>query len=92
VRPLRERRLDIAERNRDILDSSFAVHEVSQELGEGAATLRARYGLRTPDAIICATAFSAGCSYLVTNDDKFDNVQGIRILKVSDYVSREETT
>ena len=35
-----------------------------------AAALRARYGLRTPDAIHCATAIRAGCDTFLTNDAK----------------------
>jgi len=35
-----------------------------------AAALRARYGLRTPDAIHCATAIGAGCDVFLTNDAK----------------------
>ena len=36
-----------------------------------AAELRARYGLRTPDAIHCATALAARCDGLLTNDKAF---------------------
>ena len=35
-----------------------------------AAALRARHGLRTPDAIHCATAIHAGCDAFLTNDAK----------------------
>jgi predicted nucleic acid-binding protein len=86
VRPLRENQRALADRYRDILQSSFAVHEFSLELAEQAAALRAEYGLRTPDAIICATALGAGCAFMITNDDKFDRVAGIRTLKVDEYV------
>ncbi len=36
-----------------------------------AADLRARYGLRTPDAIHCATAMAARCDAVLTNDAAF---------------------
>jgi len=31
-------------------------------------------------------ALSAACAFMITNDDKFDRVAGIRTLKVNDYV------
>lgn len=39
-----------------------------------AAELRARYGLRTPDAIHCATAIRSGCDVFLTNDAKLRSV------------------
>jgi len=37
---------------------------------DGAAELRARYGLRTPDALHLACAQHHGCQALWTNDDR----------------------
>jgi predicted nucleic acid-binding protein len=90
VGPLRQDREDVATRYREILSSSIAVHPVTSQLADEAATLRAKYGLRTPDAIICATALRIGCDYVVTNDEDFKDVEGIRALVIKDYL-REET-
>ncbi len=38
-------------------------------VADGAARLRARHKLRTPDALIVATALAAGATGLVTNDE-----------------------
>lgn len=41
---------------------------LTSEIAADAARLRARYGIRTPDAIHAATALAAGAACLVTND------------------------
>ena len=49
-----------------------------------SAEIRARYGLRTPDAIMVATAMEAGASLAVTNDRDWQKVQEIEILLLQD--------
>lgn len=44
-----------------------------------AGDLRAKYGLRTPDAIHIATAIDAGASVFYTNDKKLKIVKEIKI-------------
>jgi predicted nucleic acid-binding protein len=39
-----------------------------------AASLRARYGLRTPDALQISVALAAGCSAFLTNDARLQRV------------------
>ena len=49
-----------------------------------AAEIRARYGMRTPDAIMLATAVESGATLAVTNDDAWRKVDGIEILLLRD--------
>ena len=88
IKPIRQNRTELADEYREyLIDSKNVVfHELDQVLADQAGVLGGRYGLRTPDAIICATALRANCAYMITNDGKFDLVEGIRTLKVSDYV------
>jgi predicted nucleic acid-binding protein len=52
-----------------------------------AAQLRALYkSLRTPDALLLATAFAAGCKSFLTNDRSLPDLPGLRILRLRDYV------
>ena len=46
---------------------------------DGAARLRARHKLTTPDALIAATALAAGATGLVTNDTALTRVAGIEV-------------
>ncbi len=50
------------------------------ELADLAAQLRARHQLKTPDAIIAATAASAGVTALITNDPLFERVEAFQSL------------
>ena len=53
---------------------------VSEKITEASAVLRARYNLRTPDALQVATAIEAGCEAFVTNDIKLTRITEIRVL------------
>jgi predicted nucleic acid-binding protein len=59
---------------------NLKVFDITPEISAEAARLRARYGLRTPDAIHAATALAAGADVLVTNDrDLLKAVPGIAV-------------
>jgi predicted nucleic acid-binding protein len=49
-----------------------------------AAEIRARYGLRTPDAIMVATAVESGATLAVTNDDAWKKLREIDVLLLRD--------
>ena len=49
-----------------------------------AAEIRARYGFRTPDAIMIATAIESGATLAVTNDRDWKKVGEIEILLLQD--------
>lgn len=54
-----------------------------------AAEIRARYGLRTPDAIMLATAVEAGATLAVTNDDAWKRVKELDVLLLGDLTKQE---
>lgn len=58
----------------------FMLLSVIAQIAETAADLRARYNLRTPDALHVATAMVAHCDALLTNDAGFKRVTEITIL------------
>lgn len=60
--------------------SNFEVVSVSQEIAITAARLRARGGLRLPDALQAATALEIGAVALVTHDRDFSRLEGLRVL------------
>ena len=49
-----------------------------------AAEMRARYGLRTPDAIMIASAVETGATLAVTNDDAWRKVKELDIMVLRD--------
>jgi predicted nucleic acid-binding protein len=67
---------------RELLTETDYVEMVSvtPELAENAAHLRARYHLRTPDALHIAAAIESGCDAFLTNDLGLKRVTELRVL------------
>jgi len=82
VYPLRQFDTSLAERYRNILSFSPSLRtvEVSREIAERAAELRAIYNLQTPDSIQMATALVNGASFFLTNDVRLPSVPGLQVL------------
>ncbi|GAB4516736.1 MAG: hypothetical protein OHK0046_22570 [Anaerolineae bacterium] len=85
-RPLQEQRHDLAREYRKILIDSqqFQLLPVTLSIAEQSAALRARYNLRTPDALHVATALNAGCDAFLTNDGGIRRVTELQILMLDD--------
>jgi predicted nucleic acid-binding protein len=73
-------RLEQEYRNILLHSGGFDLLPVTAQIAESAAALRARYNLRTPDALHVATAIAAGCDALLTNDAGVKRVAEIAIL------------
>jgi predicted nucleic acid-binding protein len=58
----------------------------SLEIADAAARLRARHGLRTPDALVAATAIHTGATGLITNDVTFRRISELQILVLDDLL------
>lgn len=67
---------------KEILQSSegFRLLPVTENIAESAAHLRARYNLRTPDALHVGTAIEGQCEAFLTNDASIKRVTEVRIL------------
>ena len=58
----------------------LSVIPVTDEIAERAAFLRARYNLKTPDAVQLATTLVSGSRFFLTNDADLPSVEGIQLL------------
>jgi predicted nucleic acid-binding protein len=65
---------------------NLSIIPLTDDIAERAAFLRARYNLRTPDAVQLATALVSGCHAFLTNDDRFLVARGIKILVLDQLV------
>ncbi len=76
----------LARRYRTLLlrSRNFIVVPVDSVIADTAAEIRARYRLRTPDALQLATAMQAGCEAFLTNDDALRRVRDIRVLALDE--------
>ncbi|MEG4083105.1 PIN domain-containing protein [Microcoleus sp. POL10_C6] len=59
---------------------SLTVVELTPDIAETAAQLRATYNLRSPDSIQMATAIHEGASFFLTNDARLPSLPGLTVL------------
>ena len=85
VKPLRDQNSADIERYRDFFASTgLQIVEVNSLVLETATLLRARHGLRTPDAIQAASAMSVkGPVMFLTGDRQFRKVPALNVRLVS---------
>jgi predicted nucleic acid-binding protein len=86
VQPYHHEDSNLAEKYKEILlhsDNLFIV-PVSSEIADKAAEFRARYGIRTPDAIQIATALQGGSSIFMTNSRSLKKIQEIEVITLCD--------
>ncbi|MEP7010589.1 MAG: type II toxin-antitoxin system VapC family toxin [Acidobacteriota bacterium] len=85
VVPKRMGRGDLCRRYRDLLESfpNLDFHELDGDTAEKAAELRARYDLRTPDAIHLATALAAGAEKFASEDRRLRKVKELAVVPLS---------
>lgn len=86
VKPLREGQMTVAKQYREILTTAPGIElfDVTSSIAEQAARLRARYNLRTPDAIQLATSIEIGADYFLTNDNRLKIVNETTIVGVDE--------
>lgn len=95
VHPTKSGNAELAKKYRELLFKTKGIRtiNVTQEVAEEAARLRASYNIRTPDAIHVATAIKAGADFILTNDISFPLLTNPKVV-VLDQIkdSRSETT
>ena len=86
VKPLRDGQTAIAKQYRDILTTAPGIElfDVTSAIAEQAAQLRAKYNLRTPDAIQLATSIELGADYFLTNDNRLKIVIETTVVAVGE--------
>jgi predicted nucleic acid-binding protein len=82
IHPMRKGDPELADQYRRILLESDHVSTlpVSEVIAEEAAQLRARHGLRTPDAIQLATAIRSQAAFFLTNDNRLPELAPLKTL------------
>ncbi len=86
--PIQQGNLQLQTQYRTLLLSSahFEVHNVDVKIAEYAAELRAKYRLRTPDALQVSTAISTGCQAILTNDKNWKRVTELQVIIVDELL------
>jgi len=88
--PLRAGDTRLATRyRRGLIDASdISLVPVSPQIADLAAQIRAEKGWRTPDALVAATALDRACDILISNDERFKQLRGLRALFLNDFVPK----
>lgn len=86
VQPFRSGDGVLAQRYEEILSNSnyFRIEPITTATARYAADLRARYNLRTPDALHIAAAITSGCDAFLTNDTDIKRVLEITVLTLDE--------
>lgn len=80
VGPYKQRQLHLALSQIALLNQLPTLHiqELTQDIANAGAKLRAEHALKTPDAIQVATALHTGCKLFVTNDKRLAKIPDIQ--------------
>lgn len=84
VKPIREKRFDLVEQYKTILTNHLMMVQLDEPVSSKAAELRAKYSIRTPDAIQLASVISKNGDVFITNDEKLETVKEIKVLTLKD--------
>jgi predicted nucleic acid-binding protein len=86
VFPLRLKKNELADKYEKLITTSqnIVIVDLDTSVSKRAAGMRAKYSLKTPDAIQVATAIEKGADYLLTNDSDFVRVSEIDILLINE--------
>lgn len=82
AQPKRAHNSEVEDEYRDLLlhSRNFNLIPIDYSIAEIAADLRARYRLRTPDALQLAATINIGCEVFLTNDAALQRVTELRVL------------
>lgn len=82
VQPFRQKNHRLTNSYRDLLfnGANFQLFSLTAIIAENAAALRAKYNLRTPDALQIATALQNNCDAFLCNDKDLKRVNELQIL------------
>lgn len=90
VKPKKENNTAAVKDYRDILLTfpNLKIVDVDVKVSDVASTLRAKYNIKTPDAIQIATAVLAGAGTFITNDESLKKVEEIVVSLLDDMVKQ----
>jgi predicted nucleic acid-binding protein len=88
VQPFRTKNESLAERYRDILlySEGLTTFEILHEISELSSKLRAKYSVKTPDAIQIAVGILHGANKFLTNDPVLKKVSDISVLVLDEFI------
>ena len=88
VKPLRDGETNVADKYTSILTNAegIDIFDITSVIAARAASLRAIYNLRTPDALQVATAIQHNADYFFTNDLRLQAIADIKVITIEDLI------
>lgn len=86
--PLRKLRNEIVEKYRKFLlnSSIFTIYPIDARIAEEAAELRAKYNIKTPDALQIAVGIEYDGTLFITNDKNLKSIDEMEIFLLEEYL------
>ena len=88
TKPIKDGNKGLADRYLAFISTfpNLGLREIDQNVAHQAAKLRARYGLKTPDALFLATALKEKAEAFITNDVRLKGIENIEIVLINAFV------
>jgi predicted nucleic acid-binding protein len=88
VKPLKDGESKIADQYKKILTNADGINifDITIPIAAKAAELRARYNIRTPDALQIAAAIVHEADYFFTNDLRLKSITEVKLLTIAELV------
>ena len=88
VQPIKANNRSLAEQYREVLlySEGLTIFEILHEVSEMSSELRAKYSIKTPDAIQVAVSILYGANKFITNDPALKKVSDIDVLVLDDFL------
>jgi len=89
VLPMRQKEHQLVNQYKEILcnSPSIEIFDLNIEITINAASLRAKYSMKTPDAIQVASAVYSSADYFLTNDVRLKAVKEIEVLILDELIA-----
>ncbi|GBF34048.1 hypothetical protein DCCM_3159 [Desulfocucumis palustris] len=90
TKPLRDRNKTLANMYLAFLSTfpNLQLKNISYSISLKAAKIRAKHGLKTPDAIFLATAIVERAEVFITNDFRLKKIEDIEIILLDEFVDQ----
>ncbi len=88
TRPIEENNNELVATYENLLTSSenLILVDIDRHVGIESARLRAKYNIRTPDAIQLAAGLENGAKVFITNDANLKKVKEIKVVVLDDFI------
>ncbi len=88
TKPLADKKFGLVDEIKFALKSfsTLTMFAVDEKLAEAAALVRARHGIRLPDALQVAAAIQGGATLFITNDKRLKKIDAFEVLVPADFL------